>query len=211
MRIKYLGTLLGIVVAAPCVQAHEIWIERDGTGPARIYLGEPEQPLPAGGDPEFDHLKAPRVSPLVSAPLVRKAGFLEAAVTPGDVRAQDDAVFAPWGSDGKREGVAYYARSGRMEARAAMPLEIAPVAAGSNRFVLLRDGKPVGGTTIKIVSPDKWSKLVPTDTLGTILVPTREKGRYLLSVAVKDNGSFKTSLGEVAVLHSISTTTFVMD
>lgn len=39
--------------------AHEVWIERDGNGPARIYLGEPAEAVPEGGDPEFPKLKTP--------------------------------------------------------------------------------------------------------------------------------------------------------
>ena len=59
MRIFLSAVLaLSIPVAG---QAHEVWIERDGTGPARIYLGEPAQPQPAGGDPEFAKLQAPRI------------------------------------------------------------------------------------------------------------------------------------------------------
>ena len=33
-----------LILAAPAA-AHEIWVERDGNGPARIYLGEPAQPF----------------------------------------------------------------------------------------------------------------------------------------------------------------------
>ena len=49
-------------------------IERDGDGPARIYLGEPAEALPEGGDPEFAKLKAPKLLGAAAAAPARKAG-----------------------------------------------------------------------------------------------------------------------------------------
>jgi hypothetical protein len=208
MTLRYLSPLL-LAFTAPAAQAHEVWIERDGAGPARIYLGEPAEVLPADGDPEFDHLKAPKLLPASTAMMTRKAGYLEVAVPVGDVRAHDDAVFAPWGPDDKKEGVAYYARAGRVEARAVMPFEIAPTSAGGDRFVVVRDGKPVADLEVTVISPDKWTKAVKTDAQGIVTVPKREKGRYLLTATQKDPNGGETSLGKVALLHRIATTTFV--
>ena len=59
MKIAWMGAAL--LVLAGTAQAHEVWVERDGAGPARIYLGEPAEALPPGGDPEFANLKTPRV------------------------------------------------------------------------------------------------------------------------------------------------------
>jgi hypothetical protein len=92
-----------------------------------------------------------------------------------------------------------------------MALEITPRTSGGNSFVLLRDGKPVTDTAVKVISPDKWSKAIKPDAQGSIIVPVREKGRYLLTTTLKDEGTFSTSLGVVAVLHLIATTTFVVD
>ncbi|WP_235037859.1 MULTISPECIES: hypothetical protein [unclassified Novosphingobium] len=72
-----------------------MWIERDGTGPACIYLGEPGEVLPVGGDREFDHLKTPKLLPDSKATMARKAGYLEVTVPAGDGRLHDDTVFAP--------------------------------------------------------------------------------------------------------------------
>lgn len=210
MKTWYLAPLL-LAVLAPAAQAHEVWIERDGAGPARIYLGEPAETLPPGGDPEFDHLKAPKLVPASSAAMARKAGYLEVAVPPGDVRAQDDSVFEPWGEAGKKEAVAYYARAGRADGRAVMPFEIAPVAAGGDRFVVVRDGKPVPDLAVTVISPEKWTKALKTDAQGVVAVPMREKGRYLLTASQKDEGAFETSVGKVAVLHRIATTSFVAE
>jgi hypothetical protein len=199
-----------LLLALPgLAQAHEIWIERDGDGPARIYLGEPAEPRPPGGDPEFEKLKAPRLLFEADAAFVRKAGFLEVDVPPGDVRASDDNVFAPWGEDGKRESVIYHARAGRSEVRALLPLEIAPLAANGNRFALLRDGKPVPATKIVVIAPDKASIASVTDHDGAFEVPSAGSGRYLLSAALKEEGGAALPGGKVDILHRITTTTFV--
>lgn len=195
--------------ACGAAQAHEVWIERDANGPARIYLGEPGDVLPQGGDPEFVKLQAPKLLPGNDAALVRKAGYIEVAAPPGDVRAWDDNVFAPWDAEGKKEGVVYYARAGRSDPRALLPFEIVPAAAGSGRFVVARDGKPVAGAKVVVITPDKWSKTMVADASGAVEVPVREKGRYILSATQKE-GAATLPGGAVDAVHRITTTTFVV-
>lgn len=209
--IKRTAAAMLLLGTSGLAQAHEVWVERDGAGPARIYLGEPEGALPEGGDPEFHQLKAPKLVPASTAPMTRKAGFIEVAVPEGDVRVIDDAVFAPWGPEGKKEGIVYYARAGRSDTRAALAIEIAPVTANGDRFVLTYDGKPVADGKITVITPEKWTKSLTTDAQGIVTVPLREKGRYLLTTSHKQEGQFDTPGGNVAVLHRIATTTFVRD
>lgn len=207
--MRYLPIAAPLLAVSAGAAAHDVWIERDGTSPARIYIGEPAEPLPPGGDPEFAKLVAPKLIGAPAGTMTRRAGFLEAAVPAGDVRAWDDSVFQPWGPEGKRESVVYYARAGRAEPRARMPLEITPASVGSDRFVVLRDGKPVAGTKVTIVSPDRWTRVETADEGGAVTVPSRERGRYLLTVSIRDEGAHDTPGGRVAVLHRIATTTFV--
>ncbi|MBO9528183.1 MAG: DUF4198 domain-containing protein, partial [Sphingobium yanoikuyae] len=49
-----------MLIAAPAA-AHEVWVEKDAKGPARIYLGEPNEAVPAAGDPEFPKLQKPQL------------------------------------------------------------------------------------------------------------------------------------------------------
>lgn len=207
-RLLLAALLFGACGAA---EAHEVWIERDGKGPVRIYLGEPGDVLPEGGDPEFVKLKAPKLLAAPGATLVRKAGYLETEAPAGDVRAWDDDVFAPWDAEGKKEGVVYYARAGRSDPRAALPFEIAPAAADANRFVVIRDGKPVAGAKVVVVTPDKWSKTLTADASGAIEIPVREKGRYLLSATQKEETATTLPGGKVDAVHRITTTTFVVE
>lgn len=191
-------------------QAHEVYIERDGGGPARIYLAEPEHPLPDGGDPAFSYLKKPTLVPASTAPQIRKAGYIEVNVPAGDVRAWDDNVFAPWDEEGKKAGAIYYARAGRAETRAAMPAEIVPVESGGTRFTITRDGKPAPGVGVKIVTPEKWLRTIVSDANGTLTVPLREKGRYLLAATIKEERERELPGGKVSIVQHITTTTFVV-
>lgn len=206
--MRTLALLLALTLPA-VADAHEVWIERDATGPARIYLGEPAEPMPVGGDPEFPRLVAPRIVAAGNAPLVRKAGFLEAAVPAGDVRATDDGVFAPWGEPTAREAVVYYARAGRGEAATRMPYEIAPLDANGTRFALMQAGKPIPAAKITVVSPDKWTKVLTADANGAITVPSLGAGRYLLSATHVESGQLRVPAGPVAKIHHTATTTFV--
>ncbi|MEC3909997.1 DUF4198 domain-containing protein [Sphingobium sp. CR2-8] len=203
--------LLAFVGLSSTAQAHEVWVERDGVGPARIYLGEPGEVLPEGGDPEFEKLKAPRLVPGSKAAQTRKVGYIEVAAPAGDVRVIDDSVFAPWGEEGKKEGVIYYARAGRAEAKAALPLEIVPTAAHADSFTLVRDGKPVPATKLTVISPDKWTKAFTTDAQGRVALPIKDKGRYILTATQEEKGDLTLANQKVATLYHIATLSFVND
>ncbi|MDV5822480.1 DUF4198 domain-containing protein [Sphingobium naphthae] len=203
--------LLALIGLTATAQAHEIWVERDGAGPARIYLGEPGDTLPEGGDPEFEKLKSPKLVPATQAAQARKAGYIEVAAPAGDVRVTDDSVFEPWGEDGKKQGVIYYARAGRADTKAVLPLEIVPTAPGADSFTLIRDGKPVPAAKILAISPDKWSKSFTTDAQGRVALPINAKGRYILSATQEETGSLTLRGAPVATLYHMTTTSFVND
>lgn len=206
------GLAIMVALVAPAAaNAHEVWVERDGNGPARIYLGEPAEPLPVGGDPEFKNLTAPKIVGQADARQVRRAGFIEAAVAPGDVRVTDDSVFKPWGDEGAKEGVVYYARAGRSQPDAQMTYEIAPMAAGANRFALHHHGKAVGGAKMTLITPDRRSVELVAAADGSVTVPVEGKGRYLLTSAQVETGRLRVAAGQVDKLHHIATTTFVVE
>lgn len=198
--------LLGV---ASQVQAHEVWVERDGAGPARIYLGEPGDVLPEGGDPEFDKLQKPKIVGAVASSVpARKAGFIEVALAPGDVRVTDDSVFAPWGEEGKKEGIVYYARAGRQDTQGKLPLEIVPVRAGGDTFTLLWKGAPVPNAKLTVITPDKWSRAFQTDAKGQVRFTKREAGRYILT-AVQEEKDVEHGGAKLATLYHNTTLSFV--
>ena len=207
---KTFAALMAFGFLASPATAHEVWVERDANGPARIYLGEPADPVPEAGDPEFSKLTAPRLVG-ADAALVRRANHIEAAVTgTGDVRLTDDNVFTPWEAEGgKWEGVVYYARAGRTETRSALDLEIVPTAAGANSFVVNWLGKPLPGAKVTVINADRWQKSFAADDQGRIDVPVTGTGRYLLSISHDVEGARTLGGKEVAKTYHISTLTFV--
>ncbi|HET6526981.1 DUF4198 domain-containing protein [Sphingopyxis sp.] len=206
---KTFAALIAFGFLASPATAHEVWVERDAAGPARIYLGEPADPVPEAGDPEFSKLTAPRLIG-ADAALVRRANHIEAAVTgTGDVRLTDDNVFAPWEAEGgKWEGVIYYARAGRAETRSALDLEIVPTAAGANSFAVHWLGKPLPGAKVTVINADRWQKSFAADDQGRIDVPVTGTGRYLLSTSHEVEGARTLGGKSVAKTHHISTLTF---
>lgn len=212
--LKTISAALAVCAVALPAAAHEVWLERDAVGPVRVYLGEPAQPVPPGGDPEFPKLKAPLVftaSRDAPAALTRKADHLEAAVTgAGDVRLHDAAVFEPWEGENKTyEAAVFHARAGRTETRTALDLEITPVAAGADAFIVVFKGKPLADTDVTLINPDRWSKTFKTDASGRLDIPTSWSGRYLLAVSHEADAATKIDGKDVSKLHHVSTLTFV--
>jgi hypothetical protein len=210
MKTFLIACAAGLALAATPVAAHEIWIERDATGPARIYLGEPAEIAPPGGDPEFAKLKAPK---LIGAggTLTRRADHIELAYAgTADLRLVDDAVFAPWaGEGGKLEGAVFHARAGRRETKAALELELVPVAPDSNTFTAIYKGAPLPGAAITVINPDRWSKALRTEGDGTVTVPAGTKGRYILALSHSVDGPQTLGGKDVAKVYHVSTLTFV--
>jgi uncharacterized GH25 family protein len=196
-------------LAAPAA-AHEVWVERDATGVARIYLGEPAEAVPKGGDPEFAKLKVPR--PLgQEATLTRRTDHIEMAYKgASDIRLVDDSVFAPWkGENGTLEGAVFHAREGRKETIAKLDLELVPVSAGSNSFIAMYKGAPLPGISVTLINPERWSKSFKADSKGLVTIPVEQKGRYILTINHSVDGPATLSGQAVFKVHHVSTLSFV--
>lgn len=197
-----------MLIATPAA-AHEVWVEKDARGPARIYLGEPNEAVPAEGDPEFPKLQKPQLVGTTGA-LTRRANHIEAVVAgSGDVRVRDDAVFEPWQAGEAKQGAIFYARAGRTETGHQLDLELVPVAANSDRFTLLFRGKPLADAKVMVITPDRWQKAFTTDGEGRIDAPQLGAGRYLLSASHTETAPAKLGGQDVASVVHISTLTFV--
>lgn len=177
-----LGVLLLAALAARA-GAHEIWLERDGDGPARVYFGEPGEPVRAE---DIQSLKAPRVfgaDPARPLPLQRESDHLRA--TPagaGDVRLVADDVWKPRPDrQGRMQAVIFNARAGRADTRAQLDFELVPVSAGGNTFTVLFRGAPLAAKKVSVTSPDAWQKTLVSDRDGRVELPLREPGRYILA------------------------------
>ena len=211
MKKLLLTALLATGISATA-SAHEIWIEHQEGEPARIYLGEPAHIMPEGGDPEFHRFTAPKVflaDPAATLQTERKDGyFIVKSPVSGDIRAMDDTIFGTWESDGKTTGAAFYARAGRTETEAHLPLEIIPTDAGADTFVVQFTGKPVADAEVTVIAPGRWQKIFTADGDGKLDVPGIGDGRYILATVHTVEGKAEVGGKPVEAVMHISTTTF---
>lgn len=188
-------SLLALALSAAAIgaQAHQLWLERDASGPVRVYVGDADSAHDSGE--EVAKLAATtqvfttdRAQP---AKLVVKPDHLEAAVAEtgatgatggtGDVRLVNDQVWKPWKTkEGHTKAAVFNARAGRTDTHAVLDYELVPVKAGGNTFTLFFRGQPVADKAVTVINPEKWSKHFKTDKAGRIDVPVKEKGRYIL-------------------------------
>jgi len=168
-------------------QAHFVWLERDGDGPARAYFGEWIDDIREKTGGLLDRFKAPRAFLGTSndlLPVKRNENNLEFnAKGRGDVRFVDSSV--PPREDKEKGGATktiYYAKAGRAETAAKLDLELVPTTANGNTIVLVFFGAPLPKAEITIIGPPKWEKPLVTDEQGRVTVRTPWVGRYVLEV-----------------------------
>jgi Domain of unknown function (DUF4198) len=168
-------------------EAHYVWLERDGDGPARAYLGEWIDDIREKTGGLLDRIKAPRVflGPSTEAlPVKRNENNLEfQAKGRGDVRLVEHNM--PPREDKEKGGITktiYYAKAGRSETAAKLDLEFVPTAPNGNILVLMFRGAPLPKAEVTIVGPSKWQKPLVTNDKGQIDLPTPWAGRYVLEV-----------------------------
>ncbi len=194
MKLLYAITVFATLSLIPFVHAHYVWLERDGNGPARAYLGEWIDDVREKSGGMLDRIKAPRVFLGASSdplPVKRNENSLEINIKGhGDVRLVESSM--PPREDKEKGGTTktiYYAKAGRAETSAMLDLEMVPTAPDGNTFVLTFFGKPLGKTEVIIVGPPKWQKPLTTDENGQVTLPTPWVGRYVLEVIHFDDKS----------------------
>lgn len=164
--------------------AHQVWLERDGAGPAKVYVGDVDGERDYGDEVNRLALTIKVFGKDSSQPatITRKDAYLEASVSgTGDVRLIADQVWKPWkNKDGQLQAAVFNSRAGRSETTAALDFELVPVHPNGTIFTLLFKGTPVKGKKVSIVDPDKLVKAFTTDKDGRLTVPVQGKGRYIL-------------------------------
>lgn len=186
-RITTSTMLVLITLLAGNAQAHYLWLERDGNGPAKAYFGEyaDDKHEKAGGLLDrFTNLRAFLVSPKdLVAVEKRSDGFDIAAKGSGDVRAFDDSIaIRPDADRGGKTRTIYYAKAGRSETVAKLDFELVPTTANGKEFTLMLRGAPVPKVELTVFAPSKWAKILETDDNGKVTMPMPWMGRYVVEV-----------------------------
>ena len=185
--VQWMISAILLLALSENAQAHFIWLERDGEGPARAYFGEWIDDIREKTGGLLDRFKAPRAFLGTSndlLPVKRNENNLEIdAKGRGDVRFVDSSV--PPREDKEKGGAIktiYYAKAGRAETAAKLDLELVPTTANGNTIVLVFFGAPLPKAEITIIGPPKWEKPLVTDEQGRVTLPTPWVGRYVLEV-----------------------------
>jgi hypothetical protein len=204
-------TLFAASLMSTPARAHYVWLERDGDGPARAYLGEWIDDIREKSGGMLDRIKAPRVflsggEPL---PIKRNENHLEIQLKgSGDVRLVESSM--PAREDKEKGGATktvYYAKAGRSETAAKLDLEFVPTAANGNTMTLFFLGAPLSKAEVTVVGPAKWQKPLMTDAKGQVTLPTPWAGRYVLEVThfeEKPGGSGSEKFNRTRHISSLS-------
>ena len=193
-------------------QAHYVWLEREGEGPAYAYFGEWIDDIREKAGGLLDRIKAPRAflgESTTSLPIKRHEDKLEIVVKgQGDLRLVENSM-APRddAEKGGRTKTIYYAKAGRSETAAKLDLELVPTAAEGNTLILLFYGVPLAKTEVTVIGPPKWEKHLTTDEQGRIATPTPWSGRYVLEVThfeAKPGGSDNDKFDRTRHITSLS-------
>ena len=193
--------------------AHQVWLERDGTS-ARAYFGEPVENQREKTGALLDRISGPRIftaDPAQPLPIQRQADHIAATVPAGagDVRLVEDSL-APFGrTPEQRTRPVMLAREGRSETRAVLDLELVPVVAGGNDFVLMLRGQPLPRTEVTLVAPPRWERRLRTDAEGKVSFPTPWAGRYVAEAIHVEDRAGGSGEAAYAKTRMVSTLSFV--
>jgi hypothetical protein len=184
--IFFVALLLAVSLADPAL-GHYVWLERDGEGVTRGYLGEWIDDIREKSGGMLDRIKAPKVflgAGTETLSVKRNENNLEFPTKGrGDVRLVEDSM-APR-EDNEKGGLTktiYYAKAGRSETAAKLNLELVPTRPDGNTLALMFHGASLPRAEVIVVGPPKWQKTLVTDEKGQITLPTPWAGRYVLEV-----------------------------
>lgn len=208
-------TLLALALSSTALTAaaHQLWLERDASGPVRVYVGDADD-APDRGEEVVKISTTSKVfgnDPAKPVALVVKDDHLEAALPgTGDARLFNDQVWKPWKTrEGALKAAVFNARAGRSETKAVLDYEFVPVTANASTFTLLFRGQPVGNKPVTVIAPEKWAKRFRTDAQGRIEVPVRGTGRYVLIAAHSVDEARQVAGETVAKVDYTATLSFV--
>lgn len=207
------GFLLLGALALPA-HAHELWLERDGNGPVKVFLGEPDQDVIESGETIAALAPTTRIITKDAAKQVALSAqndHLEAKVDGnGDVRAINDQVWKPWENDkGEVTAALMHARWGRTETQGQMELELVPEKADGDRFTLLFKGQPLADNDVMLINPENKAQQLKTDKQGLVELSLDAPGRYILAAGHETPANGQSVAGQkVDRLYHGTTTSF---
>ena len=207
MKCRYLLISVFFFFCATSATAHNVWLERDGDGPARVYFGHIGGMLEQHGG-RLDIIKAEevlfpqgvvishaRLTDHISIKLRGEGDVaLVEAMTPRKSRTAEEIV-----------RTIFLARAGRSETKPLLALDLVPEISEGNVFTLLCDGKPLAATKVKVYDPDYKEQTYMTDDSGQVTLETPRPGRYIaLAAQILDQGGEVNGAGYQQTRYSMA-------
>ena len=182
MKVQFKICLISLLFGLLSLQvhAHEIWLDRDGQGPIRVYFGH------YGGEVEktggrLDVIKADNLVPKgVVSRTTRREDHIELTIAQaGDVALTE--VMNPRKSRTAEEIIrnVFLARHGNSEVTQLLPVDLVPSSPDSSIFTLMHLEKPLSETEIKLHDPDGQVHNLISDAQGRVTFDMKKPGRYI--------------------------------
>lgn len=198
------SVVAALILFCSTVQAHYLWIQRDGKGTARGYYGEWDNGLIEKSGGNLDKIVDPKAflaDPTQGLAVARQADHLAFfASGRGDVRLTGVLT-----NDARKTRTTYYAKAGRMDLKSDFELEFVPNKVGSDELTLLWHGTPLAKAEVTIYGPPKWKRVLTTDEQGRVTVTTPWAGQYIVEAIHLDDKADPAAIQE----REVSTLSFV--
>ncbi|WP_321366657.1 hypothetical protein [uncultured Desulfuromusa sp.] len=189
--MKIFLCLLTALVFSTQVQAHNLWLERDGDGPVRVYFGHYDtQILEKTGD-RLDIIKAEKIIPggtvlsrqrqadHIELNIATPSGIaLIEAMNPRKTRTAEEII-----------RTVFLARNSPSLTGKELPLDLVTQQSNDHSFTLLLNGVPAPASEINVYDPDLQKQVYTTDKKGRVTLDVNKAGRYLvLATAIVEEG-----------------------
>ncbi len=207
-----LRLLLSFLLLAATACAHFVWLERDpATGAVAAFFGEWSADVRETQDGYLTLIAAPAATDATGRTLPVEIAHDRIHVstttaTTGDLRL-DNRYLGEKGTTLTH----YQAKLGRGDTTARHPLELVPVIAGSNTFILLFRGAPLASTAVTLFTAAGWNRTFTTDDDGRVTLETPWPGQAIVEVAHREAVSGEHAGRTYDAIRHVSTLTFQVD
>jgi hypothetical protein len=198
-------------MASSAAQAHYIWLERNGVA-VRAFFGEWEGDLREVSGGTLDRitgLTAFGTDRAKTLSVTKEANhFAIKGAGKGDVRAIVDRAPVDDKANGGKTKTMFQAKEGRADTKPVFDLELVPVMAKGDTFVLMLRGTPVAKADVHVFGPPKWGKELTTDENGKVTIPMPWAGRYVAEIIHVEQTPGGEGEGAYNRIRHVSTTSF---
>jgi hypothetical protein len=211
MKTWVVAALLFAALGSGAAEAHYVWLEREGTI-VKAYFGEWEGDLREVSGGTLDRITNLQAFGTDRTKLLNitkeKNHFAIRAAVKGDVRAVEERAPADDRQNGGKTKTMFQAKEGRTEIKPVHDLELVPVAANGDTFVLMLRGNPLAKAEVHVFGPPKWGKELTTDESGRVTIPTPWAGRYVAEVIHLEQKAGGEGADAYARIRHVSTLSF---